>query len=81
MFDNPPMAITAATSNETRHRLDAKQENCSALACYLFAHAKNIKFKTKAEIAEWCQSNIKVDTLWRSNTINLMKSASTKVCR
>jgi hypothetical protein len=80
-FDNPSMAITTATTNETQHQFDAKQENCSGLVHHLFAHVKNIKFNTKAEVAKWCRSNIKVDILWCSNTINLMKTALTKVCR
>jgi hypothetical protein len=44
--------------------LDAQQDNCSALACHLFAHVKNLQFNTKAEVAEWCRTNIKVDILW-----------------
>jgi hypothetical protein len=82
MFDNPPMATTTATPHEARRQLDAKQENFSALACHLHSYVKKIPFNTKVEEAEWCQSNIKVDIiLWHSNTINLMKTASTKVCR
>jgi hypothetical protein len=61
--------------------LDARQDNCSALACHLFAHVKNLEFNTKAEVAEWCRTNIKVDILWLSSTISLVKMASTKVCR
>jgi hypothetical protein len=44
-----------------------------------FAHVKNIKFDTKAEVAAWCQSNI-IMILWHLNTISLMKTASTKAC-
>jgi hypothetical protein len=61
--------------------LYAQQDNCSALACHLFAHDKNLEFNTKADVAEWCCTNIKVDILWRSSTINLAKMASTKVCQ
>jgi hypothetical protein len=61
--------------------LDARQDNCSALACHLFAHVKNLEFNTKAEFSEWCHTNIKVDILWHSSTINLVKTASTKVCQ
>jgi hypothetical protein len=65
----------------TTPNLDAQQDNCSALACHLFNHLKKFEFNTKAEVAEWCHTNIKVDILWRSSTINLVKTASTKVCR
>jgi hypothetical protein len=60
--------------------LNARQDSCSAFACHLFAHVKNLDFNTKVEVAEWCRTNIKVNILWRSSTINLIKMASTKVC-
>ncbi len=82
IVDNPPVANTTTTNNpEAQHQPNAKQEKCSALACHLFAHVKNIKFDTNAEVATWCQSNIQIEILWHSNMINLMKTASTKVCR
>ncbi len=61
--------------------LDAQQHNCSAPACHLFAHVKNLRLDTKAEIAKWCRTNITVDVLWRSNTISLVKTAGQNVCR
>jgi hypothetical protein len=61
--------------------LDAQQDNCSALACHLFAYVKNLRFNTKAEVAKWCRTNITVDILWCSNTISLIKTAGQKVSR
>jgi hypothetical protein len=61
--------------------LDSRQDNCSALAHHLFAHVKNLQFNTKAEVAEWCCTNIKINILWRSSTISLVKTASTMVCQ
>ncbi len=68
---------TRATTN-----LDTQQDNCSALAHHLFAHVKNLRFDTKAEVAKWCRTNITVDILlWRLNTISLVKTAGQKVWR
>ncbi len=61
--------------------LDAQQDNCSALACQLFAHVKNLWFNTKAEVAKWCRTNITVDIQWCLNTISLIKTVGQKVCR
>jgi hypothetical protein len=61
--------------------LDPKQDNCSALACHFFSHVKNLHFNTKAEVANWCRSNLEIKTIWRLNTISLLQSASTKNCR
>ncbi len=72
-----PFYARATTTNQ----LDAQQENCSAFARHLFVHVKRIWFKTKAEVAEWCCTHIKVGILWRSNTISLIKTAGTKVCK
>ena len=47
----------------------------------LVAHVKNQRFNTKAEVAEWCRSNISVDILWRSTTLSLVKTAGQKSCR
>ncbi len=58
-----------------------QQENYSALACHLFAHVKNLIFDTKAEVVEWCRTNILVDILWRSSTLSLVKMAGQKVCQ
>ncbi len=65
----------------TTTTLNAQQDNCSALARHHFAHVKNLRFNTKAEVAKWCRTNITVDILWRSNTISLVKTAGQKVCR
>ncbi len=81
IVDNPPVANTTTTNNpEAWHQPDVRWENCSALACHLFAHVKNIKFDTKAEVAAWCWSNIQIEIMWHSNMINLMKTGSTKAC-
>jgi hypothetical protein len=57
------------------------QDNCSALARYLFSHAKDHSFSSKAEVAAWCRSTIKVEILWCLNTIGLMSMAGTCSCR
>ncbi len=72
-----PFYARATTTNQ----LNAQQENCSKLARHLFAIMKHIQFKTKVEVAEWCCTHIKVDNLWRSNTISLVQMAGTKVCK
>ncbi len=82
-FDNlptTPKILFYARAIIATPNLNVHQDNCSA-ACYLFAHAKNLQFNTKAEVAEWCCTNIKVDILWRLSTISLVKMVSTKVCR
>jgi hypothetical protein len=82
-FENlPPTPKTPFYARATRtNQLDAQQKNCSALARHLFSHVKNIWFDTKAEVAEWCHTHIKVDILWHSNTISLVKMAGTKICK
>jgi hypothetical protein len=70
-----PFYARATTTNQ----LDAQQENCSAFACHLFAHVKHIPFKTKAEVAEWCHTHIKVNILWCLNAISLVETVGTKV--
>ena len=62
-------------SNET------PQDNCSALARHLFAHVQNIPFHTKAEVDEWCRTNISVEIIWHSSTLGLVKTAGQKSCR
>jgi hypothetical protein len=74
--DEPPPSTQASPII-----LDPKQDNCSALARHLFSHVKNLHFNTKAEVADWCRSNLEIKIIWRSNTISLLKSASTKNCR
>jgi hypothetical protein len=71
-----PFYARATTTNQ----LNAQQENWSALARHLFTHMKHIQFDTKVEVAEWCCTHIKVDILWCSNTISLVKMVGTKVC-
>ena len=60
---------------------ETQQENCSALARHLFAHVRNLRFNTKAEVAEWCRTNISVEINWRSSTLSLVKTAGQKACR
>jgi hypothetical protein len=57
------------------------QDNWSALVRHLFSHAKDHSFLPKAEVTAWCRSTIKVEILWRSNTIGLMLTAGTRSCR
>jgi hypothetical protein len=82
-FDNlPPTPNTPFYARATTtDQLDAQQENCSALARHLFAHVQHIRIDTKAEVAEWCHTHIKVDILWHLNTISLVKKVSTKICK
>ncbi len=80
--DLPPTPeLPFYASATTINHLNAQQENCSALTRHLFAHVKHLRFNTKAEVTVWCCIHIKVDILWRSNTISLIKTAGTKVCR
>jgi hypothetical protein len=58
-----------------------QEEHCSTLAHHLLFHVKNLHFTSKAEVAEWCRKNIKVDIIWRANLINLVGTAGTKHCR
>jgi hypothetical protein len=75
----PEIPFYARATTINHH--DAQQENCSALAHHLFAHMKHPRSDTKAEVAEWCCTHIKVNILWHSNTISLVKTAGTKVCK
>jgi hypothetical protein len=77
----PTPEIPFYTRATTINHLDTQQENCSALARHLFIHVKHLRFNTKAEVAEWCHAHIKVNILWCSNTISLVKTAGTKICR
>jgi hypothetical protein len=77
----PTLKIPFYARATTINHLNTQQENCSALAHHLFAHVKHLRFDTKAEVAEWCRTHIKVDILWRSNTISLVKMAGTKTCQ
>ncbi len=56
-----------------------KQDNCSALACGLYSHVQHLPFWTRAEVAAWCQSKIKIKILWQLNPITLQKTASTQL--
>jgi hypothetical protein len=83
---DPPVAATPPIINFPKARTSAvaeeqhQQDNCSALARHLFAHMKNQRFDTKAEVAEWCRLNISVDILWRSTTLSLVKKAGQNSC-
>ncbi len=70
----PPIPTFAPSPRQT------KQDNCSALACHLYSHTQNLPFWTRAEVAVWCQSKIKIKNLWQLNSINLQKTASTQLC-
>ncbi len=70
-FPNPQRRIAA----------DKAQDNCSAIAHHLFAHAKDFRFKTKVEVGEWCRRNISIDIIWWSSTISLVKPVGQKSCR
>jgi hypothetical protein len=62
MFDNQPTLLqTSNLPQASQCQLNVKQENCSALSQHLFDQVKNMPFNTAAEVAEWCQLNIKVD--------------------
>ena len=83
---DPPVATTPPivnfpTAPRTSANVENQQDKCSALARHLFAHVKNQRFNTKAEVAGWCRSNISVDILWRSTTLSLVKTAGQKSCR
>ncbi len=55
-----------------------KQDNCSTLACHLYSQARHLHFRTWANVATWCQSNIKIKIIWQSNPIAVQKTASTR---
>jgi hypothetical protein len=60
----PPLPIVHfGETPQTTATSKRKQENCSALAPHLFAHVRNLRFDTKAEVAEWCRTNIAINTL------------------
>jgi hypothetical protein len=56
------------------------QDYCSTLARHLFSHVKCKHFNTKAEVAEWWGSHIKVNIIWQRNSITLMNTVSKKIC-
>jgi hypothetical protein len=82
-FENlpPTPKISFYARATTINHLNAQQENCSALTFHLFAQVKHLRFNTKAEVAEWCHTHIKVDILWHLNIISLVKTAGTKTCK
>jgi hypothetical protein len=59
---------------------DKQEEHCSALAQQLLYHVKHLHFTSRAEVAKWCQKNIKVKIIWRANPINHIGTADTKHC-
>jgi hypothetical protein len=73
----PPQDIPPFPPDPPNTQLDA----CSALARHLLSHAKDLSFASKADVATWCRSNIKVDILWQLNTIGHMSTAGTRSCR
>ena len=78
---DPPPIINFCPIKAPRHPPDPRQENCSALAHHLLSHICHTQFKSILEVQEWCRSHISVDILWKSNTISLMNTARTKLCR
>jgi hypothetical protein len=72
----PPQDIPSFPPDPPNTQPDA----CFALARPLLSHAKDPSFASKADVATWCRSNIKVDILWQSNTIGLMSTAGTRSC-
>ncbi len=72
----PPKDIPPFSPDPPNTQPDA----CSALARHLLSHAKDLLFASKADVATWCCSNIKVDILWQSNTIGLISTAGTCSC-
>jgi hypothetical protein len=80
MFEPPPTINFCLPIEAAPPHHDTKQDNCSTLALHLYFHVKCMRFNTKAEVPEWCQSNIGVDIIWQSNPITLMNTASTKLC-
>jgi hypothetical protein len=77
---HPPTVNFGSPIEAAPPHQDPGQDNCSALARHLFSHVKRKHVNTKAEVAEWCQSHIKVDIIWQWNPITLMNTASTKLC-
>jgi hypothetical protein len=61
----PPIPMFAPCPQQT------KQDNCSALAHHLYSHAQHLPFRTRAEVAAWCRSKIKIEILWQLNPITL----------
>ncbi len=72
---NPPdhQPIVHFPNPNRRIAADESHDNCSAIARHLFAHVKDHRFDTKAEVAEWCQKNVLIDIIWRSSTLGLSK--------
>jgi hypothetical protein len=73
---NPMAEAYTATCQRT-----TKQDICSALACHLYSHVRHLYFRTRANVATWCRSNmIKINIIWQLNPIDLQKTASTRFC-
>jgi hypothetical protein len=81
LASDPHPQLFSAQSKHPVTPPDPRQQNCSALACHLLSHIHHTQFKSTLEVQEWCQSHISVDILWKSNTISLMNTARTKLCR
>ena len=81
-IDSPPEILpTIVPHRRFNNSIEAQQDNCSALARHLFAHVRNLQFHTKAEVAEWCRTNILVEIIWNSSTLGLVKTAGQKACQ
>jgi hypothetical protein len=78
---DPPPDESPPSTQASPIIIDPRQDNCSALARHIFSHVKDLRFNTKAEVADWCRSHLEVDIIWKANTISLLKSATTKDCR
>ncbi len=80
LMPNPPPIINFCPIEAPCDPPNLRKENCSALACHLLSHIHHTQFKSTLEIQEWCWSHIRVDILWKLNTISLMNTARTKLC-
>jgi hypothetical protein len=63
----PPILMFTPCPQQT------KQDNCSALARYLYSHVQHLPFRTRAKVAAWCRPKLKIIILWQPNPITLQK--------
>jgi hypothetical protein len=79
---NPPPIINFCPIKAPPDPPDPRQENCSALAArHLLSHIRHTRFKSTLEVQEWCRSHISANILWKLNTMSLMNTTRTKLCR
>jgi hypothetical protein len=64
--------LTAEAEIATRQQT-TKQDNFTALAHHLYSHVGHLHFHMQADVATWCQLNIKIEIIWQSNPIALQK--------